>query len=148
MPRKKPVVIDSSGDPVQCYTVREAAKELGMTLPEIKLVMFKKSRNLLPYYRLMGKAKKRKVIRITSKDLEEFRTSRDIFDGIADKIVQARKEMTVIRTGATQKELGKDIGMTVQNLCKIERKAMRISIKKLEKIAKVTGRDFEWFLSD
>jgi transcriptional regulator with XRE-family HTH domain len=146
MPRKKPIVLDSSGDEVKCYTVREAAKELGMTLPEIKLVMFKKSRNLLPYYRLMGKAKKRRVIRITSKDLEAFRTSRNIFDGIADKIVQARKEMTVIRTGATLKEFGKDIGLTPETLCRVERKKLRISIKKLEKIAKVTGKELEWFL--
>lgn len=142
--RKKFIVIDSSGSEVECYTVRKAAKILDMTVPELKLIMFKRGR--LPYYRLMGKAKKRKILRITGEDLREFRKSEDLFSGIADRIKQARLAHPVTRFDMSQRELADDCGLSTVAMNKIERKKERVGIKALERIAKALGRKVEWFL--
>ena len=142
--RKKFIVVDSSGDEVECYTVRKAAKLLHMTVPELKLVMYKRGR--LPYYRLMGRAKKRKITRITGADLREFRKSENLFSGIADRIKQARKEHPMTRFDMTQRELASDSGLSMVMLNKIERKKERVGIKSLERIAKSLGKKLEWFL--
>lgn len=143
MPRKKPIVMDSSGNPVKCYTVREAAKILGMTLPEIKLVMYKHKD--IAFYRLMGKAKKRKIIRITEADLQKFRETQNMFDTIGERVKQARTEFMILKP-MTQAELAKDVKATHERICRIERKKERISIRMLQKIADATGRKLEWFL--
>lgn len=143
MVKKKQIVVDSSGNEIPCVSFRKAAKILGMKGTELKLVMYK-HRNL-PYYRLMGKAKLR-VIRIKVADLTEYGKSQDLFDGIADKIIQALKEMPVMKVGMTQRELAKDLKMTNEMINKIVRKKTRVGIKTLGKIAKALERDIDWFL--
>ncbi len=142
--KKKFIVVDSSNNEVECYTVRKAAKILDMTVPELKLVMFKRKR--LPYYRLMGRAKKRKILRITAADLKEFTKTEDFFDCIADRIKQARLEHPMTRFNMTQTELGKECKLTYEMINKIERKKERIGLKALERIANALGRKLEWFL--
>lgn len=142
--RKKFVVVDSSNNEVECYTVRQAAALINMTVPELKLIMYKRGR--LPYYRLMGKAKKRKITRITAADLQEYQKTVDLFGGIADRIRQARLEHPMTRFNMSQRELGEECGLTAVMLNMIERKKERVGIKTLEKIAKTLGRKVEWFL--
>lgn len=148
--KKKSIVVDSAGNEVKCYTIRAAAKEIGLDIAALKLALYKQGR--LPYYKLMGLAGKRQVIRLTAKDLREFekeyRQSKDLYDGIADKIYQARKEHPITRFNMSQVELAKECGIDSFSICKIERKKVRVGIKTLEKIAKAFGRDFEWFLSE
>ena len=141
--KKKQIVVDSSGKEVPCVSFRKAAKLLNMKDAELKLVMYK--HGSLPYYRLMGRAKK-KVIRIKVADLEEFRKSQDLFDSIADKIVQAMKEMPVMKIGMTQRELAKEVKLTGEMMNKIVRKKKRVGIKSLERIAKILGKEVDWFL--
>lgn len=143
--RKKQIVVDSSGHEVPCVSFRKAAKILGMKDAQLKLVMYK-HRNL-PYYRLMGKAKLR-VIRIKVSDLTEYGKSQDLFDGIADKILQALKEMPVMKVGMTQRELAKDLKMTPRMINMIVRKKKRVGIKTLGRIAKALEKDIDWFLSE
>lgn len=142
--RKRQIVVDSSGAEIPCVSFRKATKILGMKNAQLKLVMYK-HRNL-PYYRLMGRAKRR-VIRIKVADLTEYGKSQGLFDGIADKILQALKEMPVIRVGMTQRELAKDLKMTPRMINMIVRKKSRVGIRTLERIAKALDKPVDWFLS-
>lgn len=148
--KKKTIVVDSLGNEVKCYTIKTAAKEIGLEIAELKLALYQQGR--LPYYKLMGLAGKRQVIRITEKDLREFekeyRQSKDLYNLIADKVIQARKEHPITKFNMNQTDLGKACGLTLESICRIERKKARIGIKQLEKIAKALDRPFEWFLSD
>lgn len=142
--RKKLIVVDSSGLEVKCYTLAKAASLLGISKSDLRLIMYKSGK--LPYYKLMGRAK-RKVIRIKADDLDQFRKTREFFDNIADKIIQARNEMPVTRIGMMQKELAKDVGLTTVGMNIIERKKERVGFKTLEKIAKALDKEFDWFLA-
>lgn len=142
--RKRQIVIDSSGHEVPCVSFRKATKILGMKDAQLKLVMYK-HRNL-PYYRLMGRAKRR-VIRIKVADLTEYGKSQDLFDGIAEKILEAMKEMPVMRIGMTQRELAKELKLTNEMVNKIVRKKERVGIRLLERIAKALEKPVDWFLS-
>lgn len=150
MAKRKFIVVNYEGKEVECYTINKASKIVGIPITEMKLAMYKTGR--LPFYKLMGRCKKKRITRITGNDLrafeQEYRKSKDLFDGIADKIVQARKEHPSIRYGLSQAALGKECGLSLETICKIERKKMRVGIKSLEKIAKAFGRRFEWFVSD
>jgi hypothetical protein len=144
MPRKKPVVIDSSGNPVKCYTVREAAKELGVTGEDMKLILYQHKK--MPYYRMMGKAKKRRITRITEADMQVFKANRLKYDKIADKITQARMEYLVLQP-ATQEFFAKELRVSLSLLGQIERKKLNVSTRTLHTISRVTGKPLKWFLS-
>ncbi len=143
MMKKKQIVVDSSGNEVPCVSFRKAAKMLNMKDAQLRLVMY--NHGSLPYYRLMGRAKK-KVIRIKVSDVGEFRKSQDLFDGIADKIIQAMKETKVIKVGMTQRELAKDARLTGERVNRIVRKKERIGIRALERIARALDKNIDWFL--
>jgi transcriptional regulator with XRE-family HTH domain len=144
MARKNPIVVDNNQKPVKCYTVRQVAKLLGMTLADLKLVMYKHKD--IAFYKLMGLTQKRKVIRITDEDLQKFSEAQDMFDTIGDRIKQARAEFMVLKP-MTQEELAKDVNMTFDYISRLERKSQRINLRMLKKIADATGKKIEWFLS-
>lgn len=141
--KKKQVVIDGSGKPVECLTIGLAAIYLGIPKEELKLQLFKQHR--IPYYKVTGKSKRR-VIRITKKDLDDFVVDKSIYDNIADKIIQARTEHVQVVTGITQVGLAKELGISAVYMNYVERKKVRISIKTLEKLAGILGKELEWFL--
>jgi len=136
-------VIDSSGNPVECFTIGLAADYLGMKKDELKLQLFKQRR--IPYYKVTGKSGSR-LIRITKKDLDDFVLDKGIYDGIADRIRQARAEHVQVVKGISQVGLARELGMSAVRMNYIERKKERVSIKTLERIGKILGKDLEWFL--
>jgi DNA-binding Xre family transcriptional regulator len=143
MPRKKLKVIDNTGNEIPCVTLREAAARLDMTSAELKLVMFKAGD--LPYYRVMGKGKRR-LIRIKTADLDQYKKDRYFYDKIAEKIIEARKQAPVIKKGMKQNELAKEAKLSLGKMNRIERKKERVGIKTLERIANALGKKLDWFL--
>jgi ribosome-binding protein aMBF1 (putative translation factor) len=141
--RKKQVVVDSSGNKVECFTIGNAADYIGMPKEELKLQLFKQKR--IPFYKVVGKSGSR-VIRITKRDLDDFVADKEIYDGIADRIIQARTEHVQVIRGITQKDLAKELGISVVYMNYVERKKNRVSIKTLARIAKILNKDLEWFL--
>ncbi len=143
--KKKQIVVDSSGNEVECVSFRMACKILKMKDAQLRLVMY--NHGSLPFYRLMGKSKRRRVIRIKVSDLKEFRKSQDLFDSVADKIIQAMKEMPVMKIGMTQRELAKEARLTGERVNRIVRKKERVGIRGLKRIARALDKDIDWFLS-
>lgn len=139
----KQVVIDSSGNRVECFTIGLAADYLGVKKEGLKLQLFKQRR--IPYYKVTGKSGSR-VIRITKKDLDDFVLDKGIYDGIADRIRQARAEHVQVIKGISQVGLARELGISAVHMNCIEQKKERVSIKTLERIAKILGKDLEWFL--
>jgi DNA-binding XRE family transcriptional regulator len=139
----KQVAVDSSGNPVEVLTIRASAKYLNITEPALKLYLFK--RKLLPFYKVMGRAGT-KIIRIRKKDLDTFVLDYHLYDGIRARIREARKEVVVVRQGLTQKELAGELGCSETYIKQVETGKSRVGLKMLERIAKITDRDFEWFL--
>ncbi len=140
---KKQVVVDSGGNPVECYTVSKASKYLGITKDQLKLQLYKE--RTIPYYKVIGKSGGR-IIRIKKKDLDTFVVDQGLFDRIADKIRLARSEHVIVKKGITQKALADELSITDVHMNHIERKKVRVGIKLLEKIGRVTGKSLEWFL--
>jgi len=136
-------VVDSSGKRVECYTIGLAADYIGIKKEELKLQLFKQRR--IPYYKVVGKSGSR-VIRITKKDLDDFILDKGIYDRIADKIKQARAEHVRVVKGISQVGLAKELGISAVYMNYVEQKRKRISIKTLERIAKILDKDLEWFL--
>lgn len=141
--KKKQVVIDTSGKRVQCFTIGLAANYIGIPKEELKLQLFKQKR--IPYYKVTGKSGSR-VIRITKKDLDDFVLDKGIYDKIADRIRQARAEHVQVVEGISQAGLAKELGISAVYMNYVEQKKQRVSIKTLERIAKILGKDLEWFL--
>lgn len=142
--KKKQVVIDSSGNPVECLTIGLAAKYLGIKREELKLQLFKQGK--IPYYKVTGKSGKR-VIRITKKDLDDFIVDKDIYKRIADRIRQARAEHVQMIKGISQVALAKEIGVSQVYMNYVEANSVRVSIKTLDNIGRVLDKSLEWFLS-
>ncbi len=140
---KKQVVVDSSGKKVECYTIGLAARYLGIHRDALKLQLFKN--HMIPYYKVVGKSGSR-VIRITKKDLDDVIVDNKIYDRIADRIIQARAEHVQVIKGISQKALAKELGVSPVYMNYVERKKTKISIKTLERIGKILGKDLEWFL--
>jgi ribosome-binding protein aMBF1 (putative translation factor) len=141
--RKKQVVIDSSGKKVECLTIGLAADYVGLRKEELKLQLFKQKR--IPYYKVTGKSGSR-VIRITKKDLDDFVIDRGIYERIADRIRQARAEHVQVVEGISQAGLARELGISAVYMNYVEQGKQRVSIKTLEKIGKILGKDLEWFL--
>jgi DNA-binding Xre family transcriptional regulator len=137
------VVIDSSGNKVECFTIGNAADYIGIPKEELKLQLFKQKR--IPFYKVVGKSGSR-VIRITKKDLDDFVLDKKIYDRIADRIIQARAEHVQVTQGITQKGLAEELGISVIYMNYVERKKNRVAIKTLARIAKILDKDLEWFL--
>lgn len=142
--RKKQVVIDDAGKPVECFTIGNAAKYLGIPREELKLQLFKQKR--IPYYKVVGKSGAR-VIRITKKDLDGFVVDKGMYNTISERIIQARAEHVQVIKGITQKGLADELGVSAVYMNYVERKKSRISIKTLEKLANILDKELEWFLS-
>jgi ribosome-binding protein aMBF1 (putative translation factor) len=140
---KKQVVIDTSGNKVECFTLGLAADYVGVPKEELKLQLFKQGR--IPYYKVTGKSGKR-VIRITKKDLDSFALDKGIYDRIADRIRLARAEHVQVVEGISQAGLARELGVSAVYMNYVEQKKERVSIKTLEKIGKILGKDLEWFL--
>jgi excisionase family DNA binding protein len=128
---------------VECFTIGLAANYLGIKKEALKLQMFRENR--IPYYKVVGKSGSR-VIRITKKDLDDFVVDKRIYDGIADKIIQARAEHVRVVEGITQRGLAKELRISAIYMNYVERKKVPVSIKTLEKIGKILGKPLEWFL--
>jgi ribosome-binding protein aMBF1 (putative translation factor) len=141
--RKKQVVIDSSGNPVECLTVGQAAKYLGTKIDALKLQLFGQGK--IPYYKVTGRSGKR-VIRLTKKDLDDFVVDKGIYDRISDRIRQARAEHVQMIKGISQVQLAKELGVSQVYMNGVEQKRHRISIKSLAKIAQILDKDLTWFL--
>ena len=141
--RKKQVVIDDSGKPVECLTIGNAAKYLSIPKEELKLQLFKQKR--IPYYKVTGKSGSR-VIRITKKDLDEFVVDKALYATIAERIIQARAEHVQVVEGISQKGLADELGVSAVYMNYVERKKARISIKTLERLGRILGKELEWFL--
>ncbi len=140
---QKQVVVDSSGNTVECLTIAQAAKYVGTSKEQLKIQLFRN--RILPHYKVTGRSGSR-VIRIKKSDLDTFVIDQGLFDRIADKIKQARAEYVTVRTGMSQKELADELRITDVHMNHVERKKVRSSIKLLERIAKITGKPLEWFL--
>ncbi len=143
MPNKKQIIVDSSNNPVECFTIAKAAKYVGTTKDHLRLQLYKNK--TLPYYKVVGKSGS-KIIRIKKTDLDTFVVDQKLFDRIADKIKQARAEHVIVRMGMSQKELAKELKITDIHMNHVERKKVRAGIKLLEKIGKITGNPLSWFL--
>jgi ribosome-binding protein aMBF1 (putative translation factor) len=137
------VVIDSSGNKVECFTIGNASNYLGMKREELKLQLFKQNR--IPYYKVIGKSGSR-VIRITKKDLDDFVADKEIYDKIADRIRLARKQHVQVIKGISQAGLARELGISQVYMNYVEQKKQRVAIKTLEKIGKILGKELEWFL--
>ena len=81
MAKRKPkqIALDSSGDEVPCYTLAQAATLLRMSKSDLRIIMYRQGH--LPYYKLMGRGKRR-IIRVKAEDLNEYRESQQLFDTI------------------------------------------------------------------
>ena len=143
LPKKKQVVLNSSGNPIECLTIGNAAKYLGIKKEELKLQLFRQHR--IPYYKVTGRSGSR-VIRITKKDLDDFVVDKKIYDKIAERIIKARAEHVQVIKGISQVGLAKELGVSAVYMNYVERKKSRVSIKTLERIANILGKELEWFL--
>jgi ribosome-binding protein aMBF1 (putative translation factor) len=123
--------------------VGKAAKYLGIKREHLKLQLFKQ-RNI-PYYKVIGRSGKR-IIRITKKDLDNFKVDQELYDRIADKIREARKEHVQIVKGISQADLARELKVTSVYMNYVENKKTRIGIKTLVRLAKILGKDLSWFL--
>ncbi len=142
MPKQK--VVDTSGNEVDCYTIGNAAKYLGIKKEHLKLQLFKQ--HTIPHYKVIGKSGKR-LIRITKKDLDLFVVDQELYSRIADRIIQAREEHVQVVRGISQAGLARELKISKVYMNYVERKKTRISIKLLEKIGKVTGKSLDWFIA-
>jgi excisionase family DNA binding protein len=140
---KKQVVVDSSNNPVECFTIGNAAKYVGIPKDQLKLQLYRE--HSLPHYKVVGRSGKR-VIRITKADLDKFVADQEIYGKIADKIKEARKSCVVIKKGKSQSELAEDLNVSRVYMNLVENKKTRISIKRLAQIAKITEKPMLWFL--
>lgn len=136
-------VIDSSGNEIECFTLGNAAKYLGIPKEQLKLQLFKE--HLIPFYKVMGRSGKR-VIRIKKKDLDEFVVDQEMYNRIADKIKQAREEHVVVKTGISQQALSDELKVSRVHINYVENKKKRVGIKRLNQIAKFFDKDLAWFL--
>ena len=150
---KKQIVVDSSGNPVECFTLAKSAKMLGLTKEELKLYLYRKNKRL-PYYKVVNKHGKR-LIRITKADVDHMRQyleglekCDEVFAIVARKIRKARMEMPVMRIGMSQKELAKQIKMSLPLIAGVEYQKFSPSIKTLGKIARTLDKPLEYFLTD
>jgi len=93
----------------------------------------------------MGRAGKR-IIRIKKDALDKFVIDQQMYGRIADKIRLARKEHVTYVKGISQVALAKELKVTSVYMNYVENKKSRVSIKTLEKIAKIFGKNLSWFL--
>ncbi len=143
MGKAKQAVVDSSGNIVECMTIKQASRYLDMHPTHLRLQLYRTHN--LPYYKVFTK-KGSKVVRIKKKDIEEFVKDNKLFDRIADKIIRARHEKIHLVTGISQAQLSRDVKITKEQMCRIERKKERVGIKTLENIAKALDKPVEYFL--
>ncbi len=139
----KEKTVDSSGNTVECYTLGNAAKYVGIPKEHLKLQLYKE--HTIPYYKVMGRAGKR-IIRIKKDALDKFVVDQQLYGTIADKIRLARKEHISYVKGISQAELARELKVTSVYMNYLENKKTRVSIKTLEKIAKIFGKQLSWFL--
>ncbi len=141
--KQKQAVIDSSGNIVECFTIRQASKYLGISPSHLKLQLYRT--HIIPHYKVFTK-KGRKVVRIRKEDLDEFVVDRELFNRIADRIKKARQEHVRVVTGISQVQLSRDVNISKELMNRIERKKDRVGTKTLEKIAKALDKPVEYFL--
>jgi excisionase family DNA binding protein len=140
----KTKAVDTSGNTVECVTLGQAAKTLGMSNEHLRLQLYKN--RMIPFYKVIGKSGRR-LIRIKKKDLDDFFVDQEIYNRIADKIKIARSEYVQVVEGISQTDLAKGVKVTPVYLNYVENKKQRVSIKLLDKIAKFLGKDLGWFLT-
>ena len=140
---KKQIVVDSSGNEVECFTIKQASKYLDIHPTHLRLQLYQK--RVLPYYKVFT-TKGRKVVRIRKKDLDTFKTDTEMFNRIADRIRRARQEYVYVATGISQAQLSRDVKITKEQMNRIEQKKARVGIRTLEKIAKALDKPVEYFL--
>ncbi|MCP3966764.1 MAG: helix-turn-helix domain-containing protein [Lentisphaerae bacterium] len=137
------VAVDTSGNQIEVFTVKQAAKYLGITKSELKLQLFKKK--YLTYYKVFTRGGS-KVVRIKKSDLEHFKLDTKMFDRIADRIKQARLEHRYVATGLPQADLSRKSKVQREHINRIECKKVRCGIPALKKIGRVLGKPMEYFL--
>ncbi len=137
------VAVDTSGNQIEVFTVKQAAEYLGITKSELKLQLYKEKH--LTYYKVFTKGGS-KVVRIKKSDLEHFKLDTKMFDRIADRIKQARSEHRYVVTGLPQSDLSKLSKVKREHLNRIERKKVRCGISVLKKVGRVLGKPMEYFL--
>ncbi len=136
-------VVDSSGNIIECFTIKQASKYLDIHPTHLRLQLFKT--RVIPHYKVFTK-KGSKVVRIKKKDLDDFVIDSKLFEDIADKIRRARSEHVRLVTGISQAQLSRDVKITKEQMNRIERKKERVGIRTLERIAKALDKPVEYFL--
>jgi excisionase family DNA binding protein len=139
----KQAVVDSSGNIIECFTIMQAAKYLNISTTQLRLQLYRT--RAIPHYKVFTK-KGRKVVRIKKKDLDDFVLDNGLFDRIADRIKKARIEHVRLVTGISQAQLSRDIKITKEQMCRIERKKERVGLKTLKRIAVALDKPIEYFL--
>lgn len=140
---KSQKAVDSSGNTVEVMTIGQASKFLEIQPDHLKLQLFQK--RAIPFYKVVGRSGKR-LIRIRKADLDKFVVDTRLYDRVADKIREGLKDHVQMVKGISQAQMAKELGITKVHMNYVVNKKARLSIKKLNKLAEILGKDLSWFL--